>query len=214
MLSKVYAKLALLAGEQAGVAFDAGADEEAKVISVAVDDDAAALRDTAWMEYESRLRDPSFSLARLGQYLKAAGITVGKSSIARDRDRLKKTEGRTALVNAKIKAVFGELKGLDPAEMHRKGLQLAMQKLLDWMLNLRADRLDAMAPAQIIEALKVFGNLGKILAQTDVIQETLREKREAAKAAVAKTAGAAADGRMSREDVYKILDDVMKGEAA
>jgi len=214
MLSKAYQMLAVKAGRDAGLTFRVDETDDDRAIAVAEDDDASAMRDTAWMDYEAKLRDESFTLGRIVELLKAAGVKVGKSSVARDRDRLRQKERRFALANDRLRAVFDQLGDLDESEMHRKGSRLVMQKLLDFFLSFESRRLEALKPGQVIEAFRVFGSMGKTLAETDILTQRLAEMRKTAKAEVDRKAAGSPDRKLSREDVYAILDDVMKGDAA
>jgi len=213
MLSKAYQLLAVRAAETVGLSLPAAASMDDRLAAVASDPDAAAQRDASWLEYDAMLRDESYTLDRVRAFLAAAEISVGLSSVARDRQRLMKEERRVGLVDARVKTILGAMDQGDTKTLHRQGVRLVMTQLLDTFLSMGADGLTGLKPGQLVDAMEVFSRLGRTLAETDRIRLVLDEKRKAAKAAVDAAAGPAGDGRLGREDVYKILDDVMKGAA-
>ena len=213
MLSKAYQLLALGAAETVGLSLSPGASMDDRLAAVAEDPDAVAQRDASWMEYDAMLRDESYTLERIRAFLAAAKIKVGLSSVARDRQRLMKDERRVGMADARVKAILGAMDSGDTQSIHRKGVRLVMTQLLDAFLSSGAEGLAGLKPNQLVDAMDCYARLGRTLAETDRINQVLDEKKKAAKEAVDAAAGPAGDGRLGREDVYKILDDVMKGAA-
>lgn len=211
-LSRAYRLLAVNAAEAAGIEVPAGELPD-RAMAVAGSAEGRAVRDEAWLEYEQRLRDPSYTLDAIHDWLRDdRGVEVGRTSVDRDRKRLVRGEKVHKLANDRLRVVFDQLQGLSADQLYQGGVKIAMQRLLDFLLRIGADDLEELRPAQILMLIDTFGRLGKTQAETERIRTALAEKNAEAKRQI--DHATRSGGTLKREDVYAILDRVMRGEAA
>jgi hypothetical protein len=117
------------------------------------------------------------------------------------------------LASARTAEVLKGLAGLDGDQLLDGATKRAGQVLMDLFLDCRPESFADLTAAQWLHAFEVAGGLSRARAETGLLKAKLAQMKEAGRSAAGEVAAAAPDGRLSREDVYKILDDVMKGAA-
>ena len=222
--SKAYDLLALHAGREVGLFSQAarasGGKRSSKVAGtkrVAEDENACRVRDELWMEYERRLRDDqTYKLRDIEAWLTDRDATVAGSSVHRDRTAILAAE-RAVTLRAQLARRVLEAAG-DGAEsdVFAAGRVLAGQVIFSALNGMPIDALEELSaePAKVVKMIEALGKLSKAHADVGLIDAKLAEIRKATKAEVASAADAAGEKGLTREDVYKILDKHMRGEAA
>lgn len=206
--TKTFEALAVEAGKAVGL-------KRPTPAAVAADSGARERRDLLWAEYESMLRDSkTYRLEDLRAWLVKQGVRTSLSTVERNRRRVLDRERLLALASERTRQFLEAVKGTDESEVFAAARKRAGQMLFDFFLRLPTDALEELEPGQILKAFEVVGKLSKAHADVGLIEQKMREAHAAAAKAVEAKAAKAKDGRISREDVYEILDRVMKGEAA
>jgi len=214
--SKAYRELALAAGRQAGL-------KKPTPETVAEDETAREIRDALWAEYEARLRDrKTYTIRAICEWLiETLGLgnaprakRPSLSAVDRDRRAVLAQERRLTLSAQKTRQILEATKETDEADVFEAVRKLIGQHLFEFFLGLPADAIQSAETGEIIRLMKAAGQIGKAHAETEILNRRLVEMREAVKAEVTKRSAKAKDGRLSREDVYALLDRIMKGEAA
>ena len=208
--SKAYTGLAIVAGKEAGLA-------KPTPKAVAANDSARELRDALWLEYESILRDTqTYKLTEMRNWLAEHGVHVSQTAVNRDSLRLRKTERTIALRAQVAKRVLDSAGADGEADVFRASRVLAGQMIFEALNAMPVGALEEYQddPARLLKMIETLGKLSKAHAEAGLIGAKLAELNKAAKSEVDKAANKAGKKGLSREDVYKILDQVMKGQAA
>jgi len=206
--SKIYEALAVAAGRAAGM-------KRPTPTAVAGEPAAREKRDLLWAEYERMLRDPKIHrLEDLRAWLAQQGVRASLSSVDRTRRQVLGRERLLALANERTRQFLQITEGAEEGEVFAAARKRAGQILFDMFLRLTPEALEELEPSGILRAFEVAGRLSKAHADVGLIEQKMREAREAAGREIEKEAARSKDGKLSRKDVYAILDRVMKGEAA
>jgi len=206
--SKTFELLALAAGKAAGM-------RHPTPKAVAEHPEARERRDLLWADYERVLRDQkTYRLQDVGKWLLERGIKVGLATADRNRQRVLDRDRLLALANQRTREFLEITEGADEGEVFAAARKRAGQLLFDVFLRLPADALEELEPREILKAFEVAGKLSKAHADVGLIEQRMREAGAAARKELDEKAAKTKDGRLTREDVYEILDRVMKGEAA
>jgi hypothetical protein len=205
---KPYDELAILAGREAGL--DSLTPE-----AVAADEGARALRDKYWSEYERRLRDAqTYTLETIVEWMRSMGCTVSKSSVHRNQQMLRAQEEKVSMSARKARAVIEATSAAGVTDLLEANTMLSGQLIFDALSNLSADALSQMSEPQIIRLIEASGMLRKMAAETGLIKAREAELTATLRKATDAKAAKAGDGKLTREDVYALIDDAMKGNAA
>lgn len=207
--SKNYQELALAAGRKAGL-------KKPTPEAVAADEGAREIRDALWREYERLLADSqTHTLAKVLEWLGKQGIArPSRSSVDRDRQAVLAQERRLTLTAEKTRRVLETMKGADESQVMAAARGLAGQHIFEFLLSLPGDALENLKPGEIVRLIEVTGKLSKAHADVGLIEQRMREAGQAARKELDAKAAKTKDGRLTREDVYAVLDRVMKGETA
>jgi len=205
---KVNRLLARWAGIEAGMEFPADMELADAATAVVTNPDAAKLYDLLVCEYEQRLKNPIVQYQQIRDWLRDNGADVALSSIQRDRERFRRRERVHEVVNSRIAAVFDGLKGLDADEVYTKGLDLAMRKLLEVLIEADPASLDAVSADQLIACVGAFGRLGKARSEKLVIDERLKALRAEYDGRVKAATREAPDGKLDEKTLAGIARDV------
>jgi hypothetical protein len=212
LLGKTKAMLGLSewAGRQVGL------PDPVTPAAVAESPEALVMRDTAWADYHRRLADhPSYTLDEIRLWLADHGIEVSLASVSRDRAPIQAWEERHRLAAEATKRFLDATAGADESEVFQAARKCAGNLFLETLQKFDAEGLaKALEGGDVIRLANAVSRMSTAHVQTQVLQERLAAMRREVAKAVAVKAKAAADGRLTREDVYKILDEVMKGSAA
>lgn len=221
--SKVFRLLSIAAARAAGVPLPkCDPDNEDQVDkachAVAESTDGLAARIPAWAEYESRLRDhKTYSLKDSLEWLKNTwGITVGQSSVDRDRKRILNAERVNLLANQRLKQSLDLLSDLPDTDLFSGGMRMIGQMILTNLLNYSADTLQNLRPAQIISMMDVFARTSKNYAEGLLIaerQKLAKQQRERFDAETKRAQTGSRDGKISPGQLEQIRAAVF-GEAA
>ena len=188
---------------------------EATAEAAAEDPAAREERDGLWMDLQERLRDPqTYTLDDVVAWGVEQGAELARTGLHRLRRRLL-ADRRRLRQRAQLAREMVEAMG-DGAEANAlaAGRAVAAQLMLDQLQALPAGALDGLSPTGILKLVQTVGFLSKAHVETEILQRKLGELNAAAKAAVDREAARSDDRRLTREDVYRILDDVMRGDAA
>jgi hypothetical protein len=227
---KAYDLIAVRAGFQAGVLTmdspEASALSDADVSAMAQkaveNEEARKNRDERVMDFERRLRERSYSGEDVLAWFRATYGPIGRSSIFRARAALRAYATGVEEIAKQAQAIIdlGKESGADAvnqAIFERMG-QLMFQMLME----INAGKLSGEYGGKInlnkfFSLVDAFGNLRKRDAgakKDAAVVDLANEKRkqlEQAKAKVQQTPVPA--GGFTKEDVYQMIDDVMKGVA-
>jgi len=215
-LSKAYARLALNAGEQCGIQPPASlvAEQIAPVLeAISQDGDARALRDAAWLDYEQLLLDVTWQVKRLRLWLHDRGIDVGLASVQRDRDAARAHLRVLELAAGKAKAVFAALEGISGGKMRAGIGQLIMQHLLSFLTSYDADRLQDLAPADVVRLFGKAAEVGKLLVEADVAEVRLDDMQRQFDRAVQERSSKRPGGQITADELAEIRKLVFGGHA-
>ena len=205
--SIAYERLASLAAQEAGLPGSVAQDD------IAADEGARALRDSYWLDYERRLRDDkAYTLENIVEWFVELDLPLSTSCVHRDRTALYKAERALKLRAGLAKAMVDSAAGEGQGDVLKAARILAGQQIFKALNELDIDP-DDLTPTHVINLIGVLGTLSKQHVETDLLAARLAEASKAAKQQVDKAAVAAGAKGLSRQDVYKILDDVMKGAA-
>jgi len=204
--SKACEQLALWAGREVGL-------DPLSPAAVAESPDAREVRDAAWGDYRRRLADrTTYTLEAIRAWLAEHAVDVSIASVQRDRAPILAKEERLRLGSEITRRFLKETEGAGTAEVLQAGLKRVAQVLFETSLRFEADELrDSLEGGDFVRLAEAVGKLCKANSEVGLIDQRVAELREKARKAVA-AAPATADGRVTREDVFKILDDVMKGK--
>lgn len=207
--SKPYDVLALAAGRQAGLAHPTASE-------VAESPEARLLRDGLWAEYEMRLRDTqTYTLPAILAWVRDQGGAASQSSIHRDRFWLQARERALGLAAERARQIAKALTGAGgETDFLAAGRAKASQIIFEALAEFPTEVVDAWKPGQWIALFDVLGRLSTAHEEVALTRTRLAALGEKAKQAVDAKAASAPMGALTREDVYRILDDVMKGDAA
>ncbi len=191
--------------------------------AAAENDSAHLVRESMWMEYERRLRDDATYTVNdvaewlgelIDKHLRRFPVSIGRSSVYRDSVTIHAKERVIALAGEKTKAFLAALGDAEETDVLRGGRLVAAQMIFDALTNLSAEGITDLTNTQIINMINTLGYLSKTHAETGLIDQKLAALRQAAKAAVASASAASKDNKLTRENVYEIIDDIMRGDAA
>ena len=206
--SKTFELLALVAGKAVGM-------KHPTPTAVAGNPEAREGRDLLWAEYERVLRDQrTFRLEDVRAWLVEKGVKVSLATADRNRQRVLDRDRLLSLANQRTREFLAITEGADEGEVFAAARKRAGQMLFDLFLRLPTDALEELEPREILKAFEVAGKLSKAHADVGLIEQRMREAGQAARKELDAKAAKTKDGRLAREDVYEILDRVMKGEAA
>lgn len=208
--SKAYDELAIYAGRQCGM-------KKPTPLTVAKDDAACDMRDQLWLEYERMHRDgQTYQLDRdIMPWCKAHGVKASKSSV--NRDGLRVREGIKAVkLRAELASAVMDAAGNSGEDVFKAGRLLAGQMIFESLSSMSVTALEDLAadPAKLLKMIYCLSDLSRANAQTDLLNTKVDEMQRNIKKEVDKVATKAGLKGLTREDVYKILDSVMKGQAA
>lgn len=165
-------------------------------------------------EYDAMLVDTDHhTLEDVRAWLAGIGVKVTVSMVHRDRKAAVAplAELRAKRDMAVAMALMAEREGWP---VSRLNLELAGQKIFDALTSM-----GAVAPesaSQAIRLLEATASLRAVDAKArlvDLQREQLAAAVGRAKRAAEVKASAAGDGKLTREDVFKILDDIVRGAA-
>ena len=227
---KAYQVLAAVAAKQAGLKVpaldDPGEPDDwltAVAEKVASSKPACKIRDDLWCDLERRLRDEtSYSVSSLmswvndlaAEHLSDEGVCVGRSSLHRSRVKILEAEKAISL-RAKLAAAVIDAAGRrGEADVFKAGRILAGQLIFEALDALPVDALDQLKPHQFIGLIDVLGRLSKQHVETDILAAKLADLHKAAKDEIDKATAGKPDKKLTRQNVYEILDRIMKGTAA
>ncbi len=182
--------------------------------AAAEDASARAIRDECWMETDRRLADEqTYTADEVIDWLTEIGVATSRSAVYRARRR-RRAQLRAVRLRSELARQIVDAAGDDGESGALRGARLLMaQKLFEATQGLSPEQLDGLSPTGVIKLAKVIGELSRADAQTDLIRQRLTQMRSTAKKAVDDAVAVRRDGRLSREDVYRLIDDVMKGES-
>jgi len=183
--------------------------------TVAESPEARDARDALWAEYDLRLGDEkTYTLKQIKAWLAEQGVASSIPAIHRDRSRVRRRRRAVEIGTRKVREFMEAAKGLDSSDLFQAVLRRIGQTLFETFGEFGSADLEGMTINQWIRAMETAGYLMRSHAKTEIDRARLAEMRKAARAEADRAAASAADGRMTREDVYRIIDKVMKGEAA
>lgn len=221
--SKTFRLLSVAAAQKADIPLPAcDLDDEAQLDKVcqfvAESTDGVAARQQAWIQYEDRLRDHrTYALDDIRAWLADEWkVTVGRSSIDRDRKRIIQAEKVNQLSNQRLKSALDMMKDLPDSDLFGGGTRMIAQMILSNLLNYSAESLENLKPAQIIAMMDVFARTSKGYAETLLIEERRKlqmQQREAFDREAKKAMGGSRDGKISPAQLEQIRKSVF-GEAA
>ena len=206
--SKAYERLAVIAGKEAGLA-------KPTAEKVAADEAARQLRDSYWLDYERRLADTqTYSIDKVHKWLaEIIGVKIGRSSIHRDRRAMLQTARLLKLRAELARNVVERAAGDGEGDVLRAARILAGQEIFR-LLNLIEVDPESMKPGHVIGMIDVLGRLSKQHVETDILAAKLADLHKAAKDEIDKATAGKPDKKLTRQNVYEILDRIMKGTAA
>lgn len=211
--TEVWAELGKLACRRAGV--DPATPRMADKSPEARDE-----KDGLYAEYRRRLADTGgWTLKAVAEWLHGLGLLEGlkvrsvMSKVHRDRRRVL-ARRRKLQIDAERSREFAKgLEGLDEAELAGAARKLVVQRFLEVLSGLPPEASEVVEVSEFLRLAEALAKLSTGGAAARLAEERLREAREAAKGAVEEAAADTPDGTLSREDVYRILDEQMKGAA-
>jgi len=207
--SKAYEGLAAVAGKAAGL--PAGKRTPA---GVAEDPAAAEIRNGLWEEYEIRLRDTqTYTIDDLLAWLRDQGVKVGRTSVHRDRAAIMASERSLVLAAAKAKSICAAVGHMDEGDLARGQRMLSMQLIFNAMSDLPPDVMEGISIPQLIKLMNCGAKITKVHAETEILNMRIEEISRQAKEETDKLTAKSADKKLSRSEVYKMIDKVMKGES-
>jgi len=215
--SKAYDELAVYAGVRCGM-------KKPTPQAVANRDDSRELRDRLWLEYERMHRDgQTYQLDRdIMPFCKAHGVKASKSSV--NRDGLRVREGIKAVkLRAELASAVMDAAGNSGEDVFKAGRLLAGQMIFEALNGMSIVALEDLSadPIKLLRMIDTLGALSRVEAdaertgvEAEMTKAKLAEYHKSAKQEVDRAAKAAGGKGLTRQDVYKILDSVMKGQAA
>ncbi len=209
--SKAYDALAICAGRQVSM-------NRPTAKRVAEDENARSLRDAIWLDYERKLRDDkTYRIDDVWAWLSDPdrGVTVGRSSVHRDRRALLQRERTVVLAAAKAAAVLDAAKASGQSDILKGGRHLAAQLIFNTLSELPESALEDMEPAQVLRLVDSLSKLSKASAETDLITAKLAELRKKFDEAITATQRkiSKGDGKLSDKQIQKIREAIF-GSAA
>jgi len=179
------------------------------------DPGAREIRDSSWAEYERRLRDvDTYALRDIREWLATVGVEVSQSCIHRDRVAVLEPEKFAREAAAGTRILLADLARTTDEDLFRANRTLVANAIYQALVTMRSGALEDLGAGQFIRLADVISRMSVDRVQADVLAARLAAMRDAAKKAVDEKIAAAPSGSLTREDVYRILDEVMKGEAA
>jgi len=183
---------------------------------VAEADEAREVRDAAWAQYRQRLADPTtYTLGQIRKWLAEHGVRVSVSAVYRDRAPVLAQEQKLSLASEATRRFLSATEGAGELDVLKAGIRRMGQLFFETSLHFSAEELaEAMKAGDVLRLGDSIGKLAKAFAETDLLTEKLAALKAAARAEVDRKTAAAPDGKLSREDIFKMLDEIMKGGQA
>lgn len=216
---RAYELVALEAGRRAGLAAMpprdtvAGLDAEAMkglLARVADERGAVQIRDELTADLDRRLRDSGYTGDQVHEWFVGQYGPIGRASIYRARATVRAADSRIAETAEQARA-FVELAEAEGADGVFAGATKRAGQLM-FQLLYQAEAKDIKVD-DLYRIVIGLAKLQKARAETEVLREKVSEIRKAALAGVERAAARAGRRGLSRDDVYRILDDAMKGAA-
>jgi len=220
---KAYALIAVHAGRRAGLPLPTVAEASAlddlamHALDRKIADSPAArkIRDELWAEFERRLREPQYTGDDVWEWFQKSYGPISRASIYRARADIRASDSRVAECRDQAEAYVAAAGDGGGEKVLQAAMDRAGQIFFQILMELDSSRA-AGEPAdwgQIGKLVDSLSNLRRSRAQADLMQLRVAEMNKAARAQVDLAAAKAGPKGLTRDDVYKILDDVMRGAA-
>jgi len=173
----------------------------------AEDPEACDVRNGLWAEYEARLRDTqTYTIDEIVLWLKSHDVHVGRTSVHRDRKALLAAERSIVLAAEKAKRICDLIGTDNEADLMRGGRIAIAQLLFEVITDLGPEALAGMTPTQIIKLMNTGTQIGKVHAETELLNIKLDEMKTAFDDAVAgaKKKAKTSDGSLSAEQIAQV----------
>jgi len=218
---KAYELIAIAAGRQAGLELPelpraAVLTDTARASLTALVADCPAareIRDRLYEEFERRLGDPGYTVDLLWEWFCGEYTAISRSAIGRAREAYRAAASRIEQTAAEARAFVALAKEAGADAMFEGGVTRAGQLLFELLYKLKSEDLQAENPADLAKVIRAMGAMWKTGKEAALLDSRLAEVRKTARAAVDAEA-AAGKRQYTREDVYRLIDDAMKGKAA
>jgi hypothetical protein len=181
------------------------------VAAVAEHPAAVALRDELTAEFDRRMQDRGFTGDDLAEWFVPQFGKISRVSIYRCRASRRNQESRIREVAEQARA-FRDAVSEDGADaLTAAAASRASQLFFSLLMEVDSAEIDEDRSDKLVNIVNALSKLRKTDADIRLANARLAEAAKAAKASVAATATPA--GQVSADEVYAILDRVMKGQA-
>lgn len=220
---KAYHLIAIEAGRRCGVSMPTVAEVESLTYSeigeltkaIADCPAAAELRDELFADFERRLRDPGYNGMQVHEWFEGEYGHVACSSMYRTRASLMAAESRITEIAAQARAFVDASVSEGADEVFTAANKRIGQLMFQLLMEADAASLSEGKSLNISKFTSLASSLAKLQAsraQAELNRERVAAMKREIKTEVEKAT--AATGTVTRQEVFEMIDRIMRGEAA
>jgi len=199
--SQAYQKLAIAACKAAGLTGCHSPERAAE------DAEARQERDDLWAEYEARLRDTqTYTLDEIRAWLTEQKVNVARTSVHRDRRAIMAYHRSVIVAAENARAICDAIDTGDEADLMRGNRVAIAQLIFNTLGELPPDVMEGITIPQLTKLMNTGTQIGKVHAETKILNMKIDEMTKAFDAAVsgAKGKSKTGDGSLSPEQIAQV----------